>query len=113
MKFRMLLSALLLATGLVFVAGCGKNSASPAGANAGNAAAADPKTVVENDTLAKEMNFKYTSTMNVNDNYVVVCGYGDIKGKGHKQVGFHLKKEGGQWKVADWEDNWAPKDRLK
>lgn len=114
MKFRMLLSALLLAAGIVFVAGCGKKGASAGNANSG-AAATDPVTVVQNDALCQELEFAWATahTVQVTDDYVLVCGYGHPKGKGSCQIAFHLKKQGGQWKIVDWEDNWEPKDKYK
>ena len=121
MKFRSLLSALLLATGLVFVAGCGKKEEAPA-AKAPDAAGAkavmvdptDPRSVAENYPVAKEINFEYKGIMQVTAKYTMVYGFGTLKHKGRREFSIHLIMDrAGWWTVAEFEDNWEPKDRLK
>lgn len=112
------LLALLLAGGIVFVAGCGKDSKTEVKPEAKAEGKSEYWEIVKLDPEFKEIekkfsNFKYEKDIVVNDTYVVVCGHATVQGKGERQVSFHLKKTNGKWKLADWEDNWGPKDRLK
>ena len=54
--------------------------------------------------------FKYVKDVVVNDTYVMVCGNATVKGKGERQVAFHLIKTNGKWELVEVEDNWEPKN---
>ena len=123
MKLRTLFMMALLFAGVTFFAGCGDKEA-PAAAATTAAAESDEdqakaacekfisskKDEIEEDGIT---NLKFAKVEKVNDTYIMVLYSAKIEDKGDKPVAFHMKKKDGKWELAEFEDNWEPKDRLK